>query len=242
MSLAVAFILMDKLLKYHFLRIQISPTILDSNFLAQIETIIGQAKPAHVFIYLDATTTFTDLIHVREELTIAYGPYIADLFHVVDNTLTSATTLSAGDYFSYVTATSTTMWPGGNPGTFPVSIIYPFTVDYQRIVFFRLLATTGGRHVVEGLDYTVNYVTNTVTCLVNLDAGPLTTTGIICGIVNKGSPSPWWSGQNSDLGSPIWIAEMPIGAGGIDPLIRINSGMNVNDQAIIDRPLMIAIT
>lgn len=240
----VAFVMMDRFLKYHALNIELRTlTLLTSRFLSDVLSLVRQAKPGYTFVYLEPLTSFTDTAHLREALTIAYGPWIVELLQLIDNQLMLSTGLLINEYYSYHRFTQAGVLVGG-PQVIVLAPVFPFAPDRFFLTFARFTAGTadGGRPLSEGINYSVDYATSTIT-IPNGDAGAYTLEYIALALRVPGVlPSPWYAGVNSSLVGQ-WYAETPVAINGSDPMIRVNLGMLAEqDQGLIDRSIQISVT
>lgn len=167
----VAFVMMDRFLKYHAITIRIDRNVvLPAEFVEDITRLIREAKPSHTYIYLDALTDFSDRLRVLEDFVVGYGPFYTEALFSVDNVLRYAPTdgVRYGDAFRY-RDDSTTI--AGAAGTYPLPATAPLPVgDVQtslvKVRFDSAVTVNGGaRRPAEGVDYTVDYATSTLTIL-----------------------------------------------------------------------------
>jgi hypothetical protein len=236
----VAFILMDRFLKYHAMKVEIKANnLLANNFFTEAADLLSNVKPAHTWIYFEPLTRFEDTVSLRETFELAFGPYLFSNFKLIDNILTFNSEMQIGEYFYYLNEHQTIVWAGGNPGTVGLLTTFPTAIDRQRLMFLRVIATSAGRFLREGVDYVVDYITSQITFLVNVDAGNIEMDKISCGLTVKDpTPNPWYTGQYASG----YSAETPIIVGGLDPIIRTNTNMLETDIGLIDRPLQIKVS
>jgi len=162
----IAFILMDRFLKYHALQMRIDKnTPLPPEFIADVTRLITEARPSHTYIYLDSLTSFVDKLQVEDEMALDIGPTFVELFHLVDNTLrfNPESPVRFADAYRY---TQTSTGVSGTPGTYTLPVVLPAgDVEYSLVKaqFDVAVTVAGPRRPAEGVDYTVNYVTGEVT-------------------------------------------------------------------------------
>lgn len=239
----VGFVLMDRFLKYHSFRVRINtPDLFSGEFITDALTLLREAKPSHTYVFLEPLTDFTDILRLKEVFEVAYGPWVTELIGYEDFKMKVGSEIRVGEYFAYFDRSVTAVLPSG-PTTITPNPALPYVPDRKRLMFVRFTAgTSGGRPLTEGVNYTVNYLTGTIT-IPNLDAGSVTYNVVILALrTPSGPPSPWWNGVNSSASS-IAYAETPWHIGGTDPMIREPTGiLQPFGQAIVEPPLQIRVT
>ena len=159
----VAFVMMDRFLKYHAVQIRIDKgTPVPPGFIPDVLRLVSEAKPSHTYIYLNTLTEFDDGLRVLEDqVHLDLGiPFSEPLFSI-DNTLRYGITdgVRYGDAFQYVDATTTISTTPGLVTTLPFAFLSG-DVEYS-LVKVRFDATTrvnaGARRPAEGVDYLVDF-------------------------------------------------------------------------------------
>jgi hypothetical protein len=98
----VAFVLMDRLLKYHALRIRINaPELFTAEFVHDALSLLREAKPSGSFVYLEPVTDFNEVLHLREKFELSYGPWVEELFSYEPFPLRAGTEMRVGEFFAY---------------------------------------------------------------------------------------------------------------------------------------------
>lgn len=165
----IAFILMDRFLKYHAIRIRIDKdTPLPDGFLPDVTQLIAEAKPSHTYVYLDSLTDFVDQLVLTEDFLLGYGPYYVEpMWRVANNLVYGAgTPVRYGDAFRYTE--TTTLIPAA-AGTYALPVALPAgDVQYTTVKLrfdAAVLVNGGTRRPAEGVDYTIDYANSTITIL-----------------------------------------------------------------------------
>ena len=175
---SVGFVIMDRYLKYHALYVEIDPSVaLHGSRLGDALELLRQAKPAYTYVYLDTPQTFYEDVIASDSMELEVGAPLSELIAHVDPTIyASGSGLQFNDAYRF---TSFTESIAGTPGvyvlspTLPPAGAAPRTVRFHAVKGrFDLSATISGRHIVEGLDYTFDRATATLTVLTALP-GPL---------------------------------------------------------------------
>lgn len=240
----VGFVMMDRFLKYHALRVRIdAPEIFTGEFITDAISLIREAKPAHTYVYLEPLTDFTDTVRVKEDFEVAYGPWIDELVSYEDFRLRVGSGVKVGEYFAYFDMTLTPVLVSGLNVLTPNPVL-PYVPDRRFLMFVRFTAgTSGGRPLTAGVNYTVDYDTNTIT-IPNADAGAASYSVIILALrIPSPIPSPWWTGVNSGVSGGIYWAETPWHIGGSDPLKREPVGVvQPYGQAVMEPPIQLLVS
>lgn len=177
----MAFVVMDRYLKAHTFSVKFSATAisaaLGSSFaqsLSDLNNLVLSAKPAHTFVFTTPGTSFRDEIQIAEDTlsfnyVIGAGGFGPDKVLFADNEpVLGAGVWNLGDYFKYELFTTNTAFPVlGTPVTLANAPVAP---RHGRLVLVYPAGTTGGRRLVENVDYSVNYVTRQVTRLTAWDS------------------------------------------------------------------------
>lgn len=240
----VAFVLMDRLLKYHALRIRINaPDLFTAEFVHDALSLLREAKPAGSFVYLEPVTDFNEVLHLRENFELTYGPWIEELFSYEPFPLRSGTEMRVGEFFAYFDQNYAVVLPGG-AYTYTVTPVLPYVADRTKLMFARFRSgTSDGRPLTEGVNYTVNYATGVIT-IPNSDAGAAILDVIILAL-RVPSPwlEPWWDNANSGTVGDLMYGETPVHTGGTDPAIRERAGIiQPSGQSIVEPPLQLIVS
>jgi len=241
----VGFVMMDRFLKYHALRVRIdAPEIFTGEFISDALSLLREAKPAHTYVYLEPLTDFTETIRIKEDFEVAYGPWIDELISYEDFRMKIGSQIRVGEFFAIFDRTvSLSLTAGLNTITPNPSL--PYVPDRKFLMFLRFSAgTAGGRPLTAGVNYSIDYSTGTVT-IPNADAGSATYSVIILALrVPPSISSPdWWTGVNSGTSGGISWAETPWHVGGSDPLKREPEGIvQPYGQALTEPPIQLLIS
>ena len=230
----VGFVMMDRFLKYHALRIEVDPgTPLSPSFIGEATQLLKEAKPAFTHVYLESPLDFIDRMLVDDTgLTVGVGLPLTEHLLPADNTLRSGPPglLLAGDAYRFATFAQTI--PSA-VGTYPLTPTLPIgtNVRFHAVKgWFNLATTVGGRRLAEGSDYTFDRELGVVTVLSPLPAATAfnyvavflvtRTPGtldqsvgetLLC--VNGADPTTWWA-----------ATQTPAGAGLIDRAVQLTIG------------------
>jgi len=172
----LAFVLMDRYLKYHTFSIKFNAIELASAIgvalpqsLKDLNELVLTARPSHTFPFTTPETFFSDEIQVTES-TLAFHRLLGSRVFGPDKVVYTDTSptygegvWAFGDYFKYELFTVSTAFPSiGVPVTLGGTPVAP---RHGRLVIVHLAGTAAGRALVENLDYSVNYANRTVTRL-----------------------------------------------------------------------------
>lgn len=214
----MAFVLMDRYLKYHTFSVRFSTAALSAalgpNFaqsIRDLNELVLSARPSHTFVFTTPTTDFRDEIEVSDVLSFArqigsgvFGPdkvVFADMVPTV-----GAGVWTFGDYFKYELWTANTAFPAiGVPVALANAPAGPRRRYLVRVFVDGMI---GGRRLVENLDYSVNYATGEVT---RLTAWTSTTVDVVYRQLNIGNVAD----------APIGADDMPLLVNGVDPAIIV---------------------
>lgn len=292
----VAFVLMDRFLKYHTFYVRFDPGVFSGTNTAryvrsfdEVQNLVLTAKPAHTYAFVTPVTAFYEKISVAEsgyyqppdqagqdpdgpELFLdASGPdplypYVQlglffnlvvgspagtagdDQFVVADGPpIIGRYGWNVGDYFHYEEASAAFAFPAMHVAVVVASA--PALPRRARLVRVYVDGTAGGKSLVEGIDYSVDYANLTVTRLSLWDAVAGVT--VQCVVANIGNIT--------DAPADSSIGDMPLLIGGNDPAAMradysqtaIDWFGNViynpatypdhRDMSIVERPLTITI-
>jgi hypothetical protein len=228
----VAFVMMDRFLKYHAVLIRIDKnTPLPSEFIPDVVRLINEAKPSHTYIYLDSLTDFVDKVHLNENFTLGYGPFVPETIRIVHNNLIFGPPgiVRHGDAFQY---TETTTGVPGAPGTYTLPATLPPGDVQTTLVKARFDPTVligGVRRPAEGVDYIVNYNTMEITILGGFPAGPNILHYVYC------------IRRHRNDGDPLDPGETRLAHGGTDPTIYRAATQSANELGLVDRAVQITL-
>lgn len=228
----VAFVMMDRFLKYHAISIRIDKnTPLPSEFIGDVTRLISEAKPSHTYIYLDSLTDFVDRARLLEDFTIGYGPLMTEpVWNVPNNLIYGPPGLVRyGDAFRY---TETSTGVAGAPGTYSLPFVLPpgdVQVTLVKARFDPAVLIGGTRRPAEGVDYIVNYTAMEVTIIGGFPAGPNTLHYVYC-----------TRRYRSDV-DPLDPGETRLAYGGTDPTIYRAAAQPANELGLVDRAVQITL-
>jgi hypothetical protein len=164
---SVAFVLMNRHLKYHSVQVRVDPSVgLSTELLEDTLRVVRNAKPSHVFLFFETLTSFRDEVHVAEDMLLDLNHQLTDplMFPNAQATYASTSLLRYGDCYRFVARTTAFTPTPGLAQVLPT--VLPGGVTAVRTlvkVAFDTNARVGGRRPVEGIDYSVNYVSGEVT-------------------------------------------------------------------------------
>lgn len=251
----MAFVLMDRYLKYHTFTVRFDVQVLAAAMTAgafastldDLNRLVLSAKPAHTYIFTTATTDFRDEVTVSEtsisfDRRIGSRVYGPDKVLFADRTPTIGSGIwNIGDYFTYTLYTEPTVFAGVGV---PVTLAHPVAGPrHRRLVRVDVLGDVGGVALVENVDYTVNYAAATVTPLTVWTSSTVDVTYRQLDIGNL---------TNADPGD----ADMLVLVNGIDPAIIAPlynpaaagwDGVTTpatapRDLGLVERPLMVTVS
>lgn len=231
----VAFVLMDRALKYHSVRVTVDPSVgLSTELLEDTLRVVRTAKPSHIFLFFDTLTNFRDELPLTEELVMGLDHHLTDEVTCPDAQITYATTslLRYGDCYRFTTRTASITPSPGVPQTLPTTLPTGVTAVRTLVkVAFALDARVGARRPVEGLDYVVDYVAGTVTVLsgVSITPDPVIVTYVDC-IRRVLTPS-----------DPHDPGETALAYGGTDPTFVRQAGAAPDAVGLVDRAVQLTL-
>jgi hypothetical protein len=226
----VAFVMMDRFLKYHAVQIRIDKnTPLPPDFIIDVTRLVAEAKPSHTFIYLESLTDFVDTLHLEESpVTVGLGLDISDPVYVLDSQLRYGIGFTRyADAFRYDSLSASIS--GAGPHVLPVTL--PAGDSEASIIKLRFdpAVVVGSRRVAEGVDYTVNYQTCTVTLLGSFPVGAATVYYDVC------------IRRIREIGDPLDAGENRLIYGGADPTLYRAPTQAADQMGIIDRAVSITL-
>lgn len=211
----MAFVLMDRYLKYHTFSVSFDAAAISTGTgaafaqgIRDLNELVLTARPSHTYVFTRPATFFRDEILVSDDvLDIGWslgsrsnGP---DQVVFADGPpLVGGGVWSAGDYFTYEESNAALAFP--TPAV-PVSLAgAPTPPRFGQVVRVYIATTIGGKRVIENVDYSVDYANRTVTRLTTWDS--LT-------------PSVYFLQANvgNVVDAPANADDMPVLVGGVDP-------------------------
>lgn len=166
----VAFVMMDRFLKYHAVRVRIDKTAkVPPEFVGDVTRLLREAKPAHTFIYFDSYTEFRDVLEIAEDFSVTFGPHYDEIIRMVYAALVYGPPglPRYGDAYRYTVDSQSF---SGVPGVYAIVHALPVGDVESNLVKLRfdpavMLSTVPPRRPEESVDYLVNTATNTLTVL-----------------------------------------------------------------------------
>jgi hypothetical protein len=211
----MAFVLMDRYLKYHTFSVSFNATALSATVgsgfaqsLKDLNELVLSAKPSHTFAFTTPTTAFRDEIIVEED-AISFDRLVGSRIYGPDKVIFTDTpplvgggVWLVGDYFKYELFTALTAFP---VVAVPVTLANtPILPRRGYVVRAFVNGNVGGVALVENVDYTVNYFNRTIT---RLTAWAVTTVNVTFRQLNIGNL----------VDAPIGAGDMPLLVNGVDP-------------------------
>lgn len=229
----VAFVMMDRFLKYHAIRVRIDPSAkVPSAFVSDVTRLLQEAKPAHTYVYFDSLTNFRDVLRIEESFVVTFGPLYLELIRSAYAPLTYDGSVRYGDAYRYTAATQNI---SGTPGTYALTFAVPAGDVESNLVKFRfasgILVNAGARRPAEGVDYTLDTVANTITILAgsSFPAGPNAASFLVC------------VRRIRSVSDPLDATETRLAVGGANPTTIRAPGTNASNPGILDRAVQITL-
>jgi len=244
-----AFILFDRYVKLHMFFIEIHEDLeLTRQFKDDLEELVLVAKPSYTYPFVESNEAFLD------EIELHFGgdeDGKSDSLVLANNELVigdSAFPWSIGDYYKYDISVPITVPGAPDPVTAGYFFTLPLPNPTDRPLTVNINATVGGKPVLEGRDYTVNWLKSSpnawrVTALTDWDSvSPLTVTIELAEVDNVSlTPIP-----------DTVIGWTPIFIGGLNPFYIRNGALDPDSPTYaadwaavrtenIDRPLELKI-
>ena len=190
---STAFFIFDQFMKMHMFYVKIARGLgLTAEFRADLEELILVAKPSYMYPYVDPGELFIDDIVVTDLLTLSGINFVLgtetqdrlDSLHMADNALYVGEAnfpYAVGDFFRYTDQGPTGVAGLSDPPLTGESFVVPGVPTDAGILVLNIQATVGGEPVLEGRDYTVQWLRSSVnawevTLLTDWDAGAVTVT------------------------------------------------------------------
>ena len=230
---AVAYVLMDRLLKYHCMQVRMDPSItIPRDVIGEMARLVATTRPSHIYVFFEAGTRFEDAVAVSETFSLHLDRGLYDPVYLVDASAIYAQTglLRYGDAYRFVTRTTTLSLTPGVAASLPTTL--PAGTDVVRTlvrVGFPTASRVGARLPCEGVDYDVDYVAGTVTLRagVVLTPDPVAISYVDC-IRRIISP-----------GDPLDAGETAVVYGGADPTVVRAPGQDPRDAGFLDRAIQL---
>jgi hypothetical protein len=238
---SVGFVLMDRFLKYHALRVLVDPaTPLSTEFLGDAIQLLKEAKPAFTHVYfatpLDFLDTLTgvDMIRYLVRLNVS-----AESLFYSDPAIRASVTslLHVNDAYRFVTGSQTIP---ADPGVYtlthplPPTGLAPSSVRFHAVKgWFNLAVTTpSGRQLCEGVDYEFD---RTYAKVIILSPGLASSAvfNYVGVILRTRYPS-----ETLDIAA----GETPLAANGEDPTVWRALTQAADDSGFIDRAVQVVMT
>lgn len=230
---SVAFVLMDQALKYHCARLRIDPSVdFSRGVISDVSSIVRASKPSHVFVFVEAGTTFEDTLEVDEELTVDLGLSRPELIQVIDSLayISPSMLLRTGDAFRFEALTTTITPAAGTSYTLPVTLPSGTAVVATLVkVGFEDAARVGSRKPAEGVDYTVDYNAGVLTIhgSTTITPNPVDVEYLVC------------IRRSVTYGDPLDAGEGYVAYGGSDPTVVRAHGQAPTTAGLIDRAVQL---
>lgn len=230
---SVAFILMDRLLKYHCAQVRMDANVsLPRGVIEDMAGALGVARPSHVYLFFEAGTRFEEQIEVAEDLALDVGRAVYEPLRSVDTAASYNATglLRYGDAYRFVDRNTSVTPTPATPLTLPTSLPAGTNVVRTLVkVGFHTGARVGARQPCEGVDYDVDYEAGTLTVRagVTITPSPVTVYYVDC-IRRTLSP-----------GDPLDAGETEVVYGGADPTIVRGSGQDPRSAGFLDRAVQL---
>jgi len=232
-----AFILFDRYVKLHMFFVEIHQDLeLDAQFKEDLEELILVAKPSYTYPYVEKGEAFLDEVGLDDLFDI---PGIGFHFGGEDDGESDSLFLAKnelkigdadfpwaiGDYFMYDNPGATPVPGAPNPVTAGYAFTVPLPNPTDRLFNLVIHATVGGEPILEGRDYTVNWLVNSVnawevTALTDWDAvSPLTVTMELAAVDNISvTPTP-----------DTVVGWTPLFIGGLNPFYVRSTALDPDD-------------
>ncbi len=213
----MAFVLMDRYLKYHTFSVKFDVTALSatqgSSFgqsLNDLNELVLASKPSHTYVFTTPSTAFRDEISVEEE-DISFARLVGSrvfgpdkVIFTDDTPVVGAGIWNVGDYFRYDLFTSAEAFPAPFVPVVMSNAVAP--PRGRRFVRVFVDGTIGGVALVENLDYTVDYDLCTVERLTAWDSNNVNVTYRQLNIGNLAD-------------APLAVGDMSLLINGVDPAL-----------------------
>ena len=228
----VGFVMMDRFLKYHALRIEVNLSEpLTPTFVGEATQLFREAKPAYTNVYLGSPLDFLDRMLIDDSrLNFGVGLPLLERVRIPINAIHAGPPglLRTNDAFRFATAVQTI------PSAPGVYFLTPAVTGSDRFHvvkgWFDLTVLVGDRRITEGVDYTLDREGGK---LLVLAPGLPAATDFNYVIVILGART---SGTLDAT-----IGETEICVAGADPALWWAPGQSVEDAGLIDRAVQLTI-
>lgn len=234
----VGFVMMDRYLKYHAVRIQVDArTPLESRFLSEAIQLLKEAKPSFTYVYFETPLDFLDkMLAADPPVLLDVGVPMTERVLAADNTMQVGPPglLLANDAFTFEDGTQLI---SNVPGTYALTPVLPPAGAAPRVVRFHVVkgwfdltvTKPGGIRLAEGVDYLLDRLNGQVTVLGPGLPGPATFNYVYV-VLRTRLP-----------GDPLAVRETPIAVAGSDPSTWWAATQTDNDAGLIDRAVQLTI-
>lgn len=230
---AVAFLLVDKALKFHAARVRAAPGVaFPAAVFTEVVRLLDETRPSHVYVFVEAGTVFRDELVTEENFSLGLSLRLSEPLHLVDSAARYSTSspLRFGDAYRFVDRTYSTSAAPGAPIVLPT--VLPAGVSVVRTLVKASFATgalVGTRAPAEGVDYDVDYAACTleVRTGVTIAPDPVTIHYVEC--VRRIVVDP------GDLDA----GEVSVVFGGADPTVVRAPGQSPLSAGLVDRAVQI---
>jgi hypothetical protein len=230
----VGFVMMDRFLKYHALRIQVNlAEPFEPTFIGEATQLFREAKPGYTYVYLESPLDFLDTMVISDrDLVMSLRLSLEDRMLHPDNSVVVGPPglLQLDDGFRY-TAFSQDI-PAA-VGTYPLTPTLPAGVGVRFHVVkgrFNLSALVGTTALTEGVHYNLDRLNGVVHVLTPLPAATVSF-NYVAVILRPRTP------MNLDQA----VGETGIVVNGTDPTTWWALGQTVADAGLIDRAVQLTI-
>jgi hypothetical protein len=233
---SVGYVMVDRFLKYHMLRIQVDEHAqLDPALVGEAVQLIREAKPAYTYVQFETPLNLRESIISSDSAVFGVGVPFIEPITAINNQMVVGppTLLDVNDSYRFIEHTQ--LIPDV-PGTYPIVPALPPAGAPPRTVRFYLVKgrfdpsmIVSGRRLSEGVDYTLDYLNSTITLLTPLPSP----TNFHCVFVILRTRLP---------GDPLDPGETPLCVNGADPTQWSVPGAAPDHTGLIDRALQITIS
>lgn len=225
----VAFIMFDRYLKLHALRVRVDGrTALPPEFVAEATQLLKEAKPAWTYVYFDSSTDFLDVMDVEEEFSVELGVELPEIIRAVDpvQLLGPPSNLLIFDAFRY--AVGTQVIPAA-VGTYALTPTLP---GGSNVRFFGVTAwfdpavLISGRRPAEGYEYIFDRDAGTIQILTTFPGASTVHYEVV--ILRTRLP-----------GDPLDAGETRVAVHGNDPTVVVDPGQTKDEAGFSDLAVQI---
>ena len=231
----VGFVMMDRFLKYHAIRVRVDPaTPLSPDFIGEAVDLLKQAKPGFTYVYFDTALDFLDQMIVSDQAAYAIVFSLTDRLLTADNSARVGPPglLRANDAYRF---TDESQLIPSAPGVYtltPAALPAGSNVRFHAVKgrFDPSVLVGGTRSLTEGLDYTIDRLSNKISVLApGLPAAA--TFYYVAAILRTRFPA-----------DPLDAGETPIAVAGSDPTTWWAPGQTYDSAGLIDRAIQLTPT